>query len=149
MAGSSPAKYLVQIEMTDVQARIVERALDLFGRMGIAQTEALLDELDRLHVETFRDRDKREACRHLLVRIKEEVLDQPRNGNYGIGNHRVSDDAKVAYDLNKTLQRCIAGVEEHHEWSVWHDGNIVRYSKQPVAAVTARRPDEEATDPQL
>lgn len=118
--------YQVRLEMTGVQARIIARALDLFVRLGLGQTEEAADFLD-----TVLDVKDLEALRQTMRAVKVEQLGCPANGSYGIGNSKLHPQVHDAYDVKKALEKVIATVEKHQDFSVWHDGNIVKYGKEP------------------
>ena len=118
--------YQVKLTMTAAQARIIAKALDMYVRLGIGQTEEAADFLDMvLDVKDL------ESLRQTMKAVKVEQLGCPANGSYGIGNEKLADSVHDAYDVKKALEKVIATAETHDRWSVWHDGNIVKYGKEP------------------
>ena len=132
--------YTVKVEMTARQLRLVVNALDMFVRLGIGQVEEVVDNLDLMFDLTP---EKKDDLRVLVNRIKTEIINQPVNGSYGIGNRKVKKPVHDSYDLYKALAKVIATAERHERFSVWHDGNIVRYGDQPSPTMSFTRGETE------
>lgn len=92
------------ITVTESQANILVRALDLFSRIGIGQFENVVE----VYNHDFRlDAVKQERIRLCLQWAKEEA-GHPANGSYGIHNKAVSNDFRAAYDLQQVIRHRIA-----------------------------------------
>jgi hypothetical protein len=129
--------YRLQLTLTPRQSHLIEKALDLFVRIGIGQIRCLEDEIDRL----FALEDTNELHAHLQM-IQEKVIGQSWNGSYGISHPKVHTDVKTVYDCLKVLEKGIAQAEDHHQWSVWHDGAILHLGDEPVATYTINEAPE-------
>jgi hypothetical protein len=75
----------------------------------------------------------REDRDHFLPLVRKLGFDF--NSSFGIGNKEVHDKVKVSYDMMKSIQKVLAKVDTHHDFSVWHNGNIVKYGKEPIIKV--------------
>ena len=126
----------VSIEMNMNQAKLLIRALDLYSRIGIGQIEEI-ENLFRFHYsdEEYYNSEKSMEIERLLHEVKFEMFGLASNASYGITNDKVPDDFKVAYDMIKSLQRPIAIEENHHDFSVWRDGNILHLGSEEFIKV--------------
>lgn len=88
------------ITVTESQALLLERALDLFTRIGIGQFENIIEVYDH----DFRlDAETKEHMR-TGTDIAKRAVGHPTNGSYGIHNTAVSNDFRVAYDLQQVIR---------------------------------------------
>jgi hypothetical protein len=92
------------LTMSEEQAQIVVRALDLYSRIGIGQFEEILRVYDPCCTLTSMMRD--EARTHInCVKL---AYGHPENGSHGIHNPKVRDDFRVAYDVQQVIRNRIA-----------------------------------------
>jgi hypothetical protein len=97
-------KKTYTLTMSEAQARLVIRALDIFTRIGIGQFEEVLAVYDRaLNL----DYQKRERLRISLNSAKAEA-GHPANGSYGIHNPEVNDDFRAAFDIQQVIRNRLA-----------------------------------------
>lgn len=127
--------YKLQLNLSANQANLLQKALDLYIRVGIGQLEAVAEVVNELHDVG----DSQNYSRELFVEIKKEILDLPRNGNHGITNDKVSKNTKTSFDLLKAIEKGIATAEEHGGHSVWHDGDILHLGQEPTPTVVIVR----------
>lgn len=121
------------LTLTKNQLRIIEQALEIYMRISIGHFEEISHLFMNLHPEL--DLVRHELDDKYLTPMKEEIFGF-KNGNIGIS--KAPDKAKVAYDMQKVIQRLIATVEDHHKYSVWHDGPIMHYGSEPIAEIGER-----------
>lgn len=99
MDQKSEMKY--NLLLSDEQADVLVRALDLYSRIGIGQFEEVLNVYDR-HLKL--DLAQRETLRHLLTNAKMAV-GLPANGGPSIGNQeKVREEFRVAWDIQQVVR---------------------------------------------
>jgi len=126
---------LYNLTITHKQLRIMERALDLYIRVGIGQFEALIDSLEYLFPETMKHQSAYILREQYTDKLKNLIFDFHSGGSYGISNPSISDEAKIAYDMDKVIQKMIAVIEDHHNGSVWHHGDLLHLGSEPSAKI--------------
>lgn len=90
------------ITLTDKQTRILVRALDTFLRLGLGQLWTIGERLEELHPGKQLDHwDIREKWTDAMTSA---LFGFSKGSSYGIGNHLVHDDAKVAFDIEQTMR---------------------------------------------
>lgn len=91
-----------KITVTEAQMRTMERALDLYARIGMGQ----LDEI--VYVQSvFCNRDSREIdlAREIVSCAKQVLYPELSKGaSYGIMAHEVSQEFKVAFDMRTGIK---------------------------------------------
>lgn len=99
---------MYRVEFTDEQMRLVENSLDLFSRVLMGQVEEIGNVL-RWHSETIYDHDGNPVDWENvnafvdIVRSAKRHLGMHPNAHHGIYNDKITDDARKAYDIEKTL----------------------------------------------
>lgn len=111
-----------ELKLTGRQLRVLERALDLYLRVGLGQLDMVADAVEQLMPERL----KRIGYQHSdmaadLLWIKNEHLHFAVGSSYGVGNDEISDDANVAYEMEKLAQNQIADTEGTGKWTVWRN----------------------------
>lgn len=92
------------LNLSQKQAEILIRALDLYSRIGIGQFEEVLNVYDHgLKLDHF----QREQIRKALNAAKAEA-GHPANGSYGIHNPEVRDEFRTAYDIQQVVHNRLA-----------------------------------------
>lgn len=129
------AKY--QLTLTMKQLKVVEEALDLYTRVGMGQTEIVKETLFNLFYSDFKKitHEQWDKIKQLCDEIKNVLFDFASGQSYGIANKEVNDKAKIAYDLDKTIQKQIAADDNHRQISVWHHGNILHLGSEILAKI--------------
>ena len=123
--------YKIKINLN--QLRILEKALDIYMRIGIGQIECVAEALGDLGLlEIYTPLDVREKWFNI---IKKELLGFASGASFGIPNPQVSDKAKIAYDMNKTIQKCISDTFKEKTIGVWSDGNILHLGSEPFIKI--------------
>lgn len=98
------SKKTYTLTMSEEQAQIAVRALDLYTRIGIGQFEEILRVYDPL-CEVFDA--QRTSVRGSMDEIKAQA-GHPPNGSHGIHNDKVRDEFRVAYDIQQVIRNRIA-----------------------------------------
>ena len=99
-------KYMLEIDST--QASVLINALDLYSRIHIGQFTEILKPFrfsKKVEIKDVR------AAEHMLDAVKFLLTGFEYGVSYGIHSEEVSDDARVAYDL----QQVIRNVQSHTE----------------------------------
>lgn len=130
----------VVVRMSHHQLRVLEQALDIFTRICIGQLHEVAHVVSSYLPKEFKG-DMWEM-RKELDRLTSAYLGLSPGASFGIPSDKVHDDAKIAYDLEKTFQKHIAVVEDHDRWSVWHNGNLLHLGSESCAKVEV---DDERT----
>ena len=107
----------VTIEVDENQARLIQRALDFYSRVGIGQMERILEYptfekvlAERLKVDGKTDwskfHDTKDKANDRLHEAREIVLNTgiSKNGSYGIFNPDVDESCRVAYDILQVVR---------------------------------------------
>lgn len=118
------------LKVTDTQIKVLEKALDLYNRVLIGQLEEPLKCLEEHYYGKFQNIDIWELKNKYINPLKQE-LGWSANGSWGIGNGNCHPNVGISYDMQKSLQKYIAVKEEHPQYSVWRDGNLLKLSKEP------------------
>ena len=126
------------MSLTLKQLKILEDALDLYTRVGIGQLEIIGEKLNTLFPSGKHATIPWKLKEKYLNKIKMEFFEFQSGQSYGIGHQKVSDKAKIGYDLQKTIQKTIAEKDDHNRMSVWHDGNILKLGSEPLAKITEK-----------
>jgi hypothetical protein len=104
-----------KLTITEQQASIIVRALDLFARIGTGQFEEVLNVYDR---DFAFSPEAREGMRSALKAAKAHA-GHPPNGSFSILNPKVSDDFRAAYDVMQVIRHRLA-------WDQNPQGNPLR-----------------------
>lgn len=105
----------ITIECSEKEVHLIERALELYGRVGMLQFDYLTmcNSLGKL----IWDRKKSDEFRKKADELK-AVFDYPPNANPGILNTEiVGDDCRIAIDMYQTIR---------------HQRYLDRYKENPV-----------------
>lgn len=97
------------LTLTEKQATVLTRALDLFSRIGIGQFEEVINIFRDEHLSDPEMTPERidEARKH-IDHVKFMLTGHPANGSFGILNPRVSDDYRIAYDIQQVIRNRLA-----------------------------------------
>jgi hypothetical protein len=129
----------VNLTLTRQQLRLIESALELYMRLGIGQLEIVGEKLlMELFYKMFKDRysSSKEIEDKFLRPMKQEMFGFGPGASFGISSDKVHDGVKIGYDLQKVIQKHIATVEDHHKYSVWHDGPMLHLGSEPIAEIS-------------
>ena len=97
---------MIKIELTEKQANVISKALDVFSRCHAGQYYmALTEALPPTHLSDF----NHEVVRGLLNQVKEEIFtDLSSLTYYGIHSQEIGENAKIAYDLHQVIRHYLA-----------------------------------------
>ena len=99
------SKKTYTLTMSEEQAQVAVRALDLYTRIGIGQFEEAFRVYDPLNSEL--EPDERRGMEILVTEVK-RIYGHPMNGSHGIHNDKVRDDFRAAYDIQQVIRNRIA-----------------------------------------
>jgi len=125
-----------ELRLTHKHVRVLIHALDIYTRTAIGQFERLSEDNYNITPET------RRHCNALFDQIKMIMYGMQPNESQSICSHELHEFVHIGYEIEKTLQKFIAEVEDHHHWSVWRDGPM-RLSTEPFPKI---KPETESTD---
>ncbi len=124
------------LNMSEAQAQVVVRALDLYTRIGIGQFEEILRVYDPLS-ETWGSGHK--FALEFIKEIKAQA-GHPMNGSHGIHNPKVRDDFRVAYDVQQVIRNRIA-FDKNPEGGMTVDFDTPRaISQLPLPTIKSEMP---------
>jgi hypothetical protein len=98
-----------QMTVSEKQAEILVRALDIFSRIGLGQFEEVLQVYDANLKLSY---EQREQIRAGLV-IAKGAAGHPPNGSYGIHNPEVREDFRAAFDVMQAVRHQLAQDKSH------------------------------------
>jgi len=123
--SNTKTQYL--LELTSEQVQLVERALDTYSRI-------LAGELDEVavvlkHNHNFEKKEENPIPWENMLLLEDRLSDLKhlmgleRNSNHGIFSHKISDNARKAYDILKTIAhwRYINEIKGKGTWVHWFD----------------------------
>lgn len=120
--------YLLNINKT--QAKTISHALDFFSRIVGAKFDVILESI------SWEKRDNLEKVSEMLLDIKQLLTNLSRNATYGIG--KVSEEAKIAYDLHQVIRHQLAW-DEKPEGDITIDFDTPRkVSQQDLATINKK-----------
>lgn len=104
-----PDKRAYQLTLNEAQAKVLIRALDSFSRIHIGQLETAITQI------LVAEYAQSEGLEGEFTRIRDKLMPSlagvPLNGSHGIRNDQVSDEARIAWDLQKVIRHAVAWAE--------------------------------------
>lgn len=133
---------VVRLTCTIDQAKTISKALDLYTRIGIGQLEELtwMLRFGLIPFPRFDDNDQYIAEKLDVIKDIDQSIGHIKtslgfstNSGYGIGNPKVLDTFKVAYEVVKVIDRAIAIYNNPDPVfkGVNYDGLTMRYTNDP------------------
>lgn len=104
-----------QMELTEEQADIVVRALDLYTRIGIGQFDKMLEVFTGLG-----SGPRNPASESYINTVKEWETGQPPNGSFGIHSSVVRNEFRQAFDICQVVRHRLAHDRNPGGHSVHH-----------------------------
>lgn len=89
------SKRRYTLEVSEKQAEILVKALDLYTRIGIGQFEEILS----LHRESDSFQNNQNQVERLVSELKRTILGLEPNSSFGIQSKKVPDQYRVASDM--------------------------------------------------
>lgn len=126
----------VKIVMDETQARVVSEALELYSRVHLGQ----LDELPRVTRRAYIDEktgqkvDMRTVVYYIECLKNALFPELDKNEYYGIYSDKISDRAKISFDVYQCLRNALA-------WHFTPDGGITVDFDEPLAVSQHPLPD--------
>lgn len=129
-----------KLTLTEKQAEVVIKALDLYTRMGLGQLERVL-EVAALEGQQWEGPTDYETAESAMVTLKKALTGFALNASYGIYSEKVRDTFRVAYDIMQVLRHSVA-------WAKQPEGGIetwfytpLQTAQQPLPTVSAVEED--------
>lgn len=113
---------MVKIELTQEQCSVVQKALELYSRIGIGQLDEVTNHptFQKHLKEQFKDEngktdygryhERMDSVRAALVHPRNMLIDDPtmpQNASWGIYHPSVDESCRVAFDIQQVVR---------HEW---------------------------------
>lgn len=108
---------MAKIEVTKDQLMLIERALELYSRIGIGQLDHIKDHptferhLSNINTESGKKdwavyHEMREEVDLILFEARNKLYNEfiPMHGSWGIHNPNVDESCRVAYDLVQVIR---------------------------------------------
>ena len=128
-------KIKLEMEVSPRQLGVMNSSLELYARLLIGQ----FDEFDRLfwHYEGWLEKD-RERAKELLIELQKIYFpDLSWNASYGIGNKLTAEQAKIAYEIYKTIRHALWQQDEERKF-ISADSNLplkVSEEERPIVKI--------------
>jgi hypothetical protein len=124
----------VRLKVTAKQLSILQEALDLYVRVGIGQLEIVAENIS-FNIEKEKIRKNINEIRDIFDQAKKEIFGFACGESFGISSSAVDDATKIAYDMQKVVQKEISEQREFKGFDVWRDGPILHLGSEPIATV--------------
>lgn len=147
-AAKPPEKRYAIRGLTAKQLSVIERALDMYGRIGLGQAEIVVetwqehfwlyaDEIHRTPGGEDVDYDVWRRVRWAADALKDQMFHFGPGASFGVGNPNLDPRTNIAFDMNKPLQNVLIELTDpecKNRWSCWRDRPML-YSDQPLIKV--------------
>jgi len=133
--------------LTIDQLAVIERALDMFGRIGLGQTEIIAETwqefywtlADKIHAgpDGKVDYDVWQRVRWAANTLKEQMFKFSPGASYGVGHPDLDKRTNIAFDMCKPIQNILVEISDPKKeclWHCWRDTPML-YSDQPLIKV--------------
>jgi hypothetical protein len=105
---------MYKLEITEEQAQIIQKSLDLYSRVLIGQFEEVVNVV-KWDADGWKDFDGNKipfenihAFGDQIRNLKERLMSMPSNGSHGIHSPHVDDKARKAWDIQKVIRHKLA-----------------------------------------
>lgn len=149
-ARSEPAYELANL--SEIQARTMVDALDLFSRIQIGQLEEILSMARMGSIPHRDDQDvsarieEIEEAEPLLHEVKRLLTGHSPNASFGILGGKTPESARVAYEIQRAIRHRLAW-DRQPEGGMgvdFDDPDSLRSTGQPLAVLKRTQPNEAA-----
>jgi hypothetical protein len=133
------------LTINEKQADVLVKALDAYSRIHLFQLEDVANVL-KWHNRKVYDLDEKEipienlsGLTDALLDLKAEFLNCPRNASHGIYSQKISELARISYDLQQVIRYslwCNDPEKEKHRHTVCSNEPI-RASKEPLSKMNS------------
>lgn len=108
--GESTGKTDLEFEanMSEEEAKLLCKSLDTFSRVGLGQIDNAVENIFFNLVFQSTSFEYQDRLRSLCDRLKFLLTGHPANGSYGIGSSAISDDFRIAFDIQQVLRHKMA-----------------------------------------
>jgi hypothetical protein len=107
--GMSDRKYI--LHLTENQARVIVKALDLYSRIGMGQLGEIAYVLMNYSKSSSDNEIQDRADRFHVLRERLDIISQSwmgRSGHYGISSEKISDVFRIAWDIQQVVRHRLA-----------------------------------------
>lgn len=118
------------LKITEDQAKIISKALDLYSRIFMGQFKEILDFQFGWKMEL----EDHEWCRKALQTVKRVATGLENNAYYGIFSEKISNKARAAYDIHQVIRNKLA-------WDNNPNGGITVNFDKPINTSAMPLPD--------
>lgn len=128
----------VTLKLTEKQAEVMVKALDLYGRILIGQTEEV-ESVYRWHYFQSLTLEKLQDARDALNVVKFVLWGFHPGASFGIHHPDVHDDARKAFDLQQVIRNTIARVKNPKGGiQVCYDTPTQTSTEEPLATIEVK-----------
>lgn len=130
--------YKYRLTMTEGQAQVIQRALEIYGRLCLGQVKAAIDQVP------FNSKRKidYQRVRSLSDEMKFELTGMQSNASYGIYCKEVDESARVAWDLQQILRHKIAWDNNPKGGNTVNFNKPMKSSKKEPLAIIEKKSKE-------
>ena len=123
---------MYNLKINEHQAEVLERALDLFSRIGMGQFKELLRTFELNKLRSYSDDNYLkivDQIKRLLDDIHILLTELSPSGYFGITSNKIDDDFRVAFDIYQVIKHRLS-------WDRVPDGRIGIDFYDPLPAST-------------
>ena len=131
---------VVNLELTEEQAHVVSKALDIYSRLGIGQLNMISEMVREEFIPFSNGQFDFERAKNVeqAINAAKSLLGFSPGASLGIGNANVDIKAHRAFEIKKVLDKALV---EHQNPTpsfrgVQYDGLFIRYTKDPEPQCT-------------
>lgn len=116
------------LQLNNEQMQLVGRALDVYTRLSIGQLDTALMDVNFIRDTMLKKDEFMNKEFHGLVKMLKHILTGMRNGNYGLFNAAVPNEARVANHIYQSIR--------HQLWKDYDSNNKIVFSAYPADTVS-------------
>lgn len=126
---------MVHLTMTDVQARVVSTALEMWSRALMGQLNIVVSEVARIVVwkdDVERRLPNYKAIRESLEIPMDEIFGLHVGAAYAISSEETPESARVAYDVHQVMRHALAWHRDPKGGGHVHFHQPMNYAEEPL-----------------
>ena len=141
-----------QVELSERQIDVINKALDLYGRLHIGQTEAISRAIEN---KTFNDPEvDHEKIEDFVEELKTIAFPGlHRNAFFGIFSNEAGPEAQIAWDIQQVLRHRVSwdkagnpSTRDHQTmWTVNYDSPMQSRPDEPLCEIRRTDDDRDST----
>lgn len=96
---------MIQITVTEEQARLINHCLELYSRLGLGQFNFLKEHWG-IQQKIWNKELDHDFGEEELLKLRNTIfdLDFGLNGSHGIGSPKVDEDSRIAFDIQQVIR---------------------------------------------